>query len=274
MPELPEVHTITKSLHKLLVGKSFTKIEVFVERLRFPLAPLLDEKILNHPVVDVRRRARYIVIELKHGHALVVHLGMTGVFREAQPSDERRKHEHVIFHLDDGGQLRFECPRRFGSIVPCVLSSPGAEPLMLSQLGVEPLEKPFTARYLHEQLKKRKCALKIALMDNKIVVGIGNIYAAEILFKTGISPLRPANNVTLKECAALVKMSKDVLNAAILAGGTTFSDYRQLDGSEGKFERELLVYGRKGKPCCHCSTLVETVTHGGRTSFYCPKCQR
>lgn len=274
MPELPEVHTITNSLHQLLIEKSFIKIEVFTERLRFPLAPLLNPELLNQPIVDVRRRARYIVIELAHGHALVVHLGMTGVFREAQPSDERRKHEHVIFHLNHGDQLRFECPRRFSSIVPCILPSPGAEPPMLNHLGVEPLEKDFTAKYLHKELKKRKCALKIALMDNKNVVGIGNIYAAEILFKTGISPLRLANQVTLKECSVLVKTAKAVLNAAIRAGGTTFSDYRQLDGSEGKFERELLVYGRKGEPCYQCSTPIATVSHGGRTSFYCPECQK
>lgn len=274
MPELPEVHTVASALNKLLIGKAFEKIEIFTEKLRLPLSPLLDSKLLNQPIIDVRRRGRYIVIELSGGIALTVHLGMTGVFREAKVSDERRKHEHVIFHLNDGHQLRFECPRRFSSIVSSVLEHPGGEPPMLKKLGVEPLKPDFTASYLYQQLQKRKCAIKIALMDNQIVVGIGNIYAAEILFKSGISPLRPANRITMKDCAALVKNTRSILNAAIKAGGTTFSDYRQLDGSEGKFVRELLVYGRKGLPCVNCTTPIETISHGGRTSFYCPKCQK
>ncbi len=273
MPELPEVHTVANALKPLLIGQSFDKIEIFTEKLRFPLAPLLDKELLHQPIVDIRRRARYIVIEMANRHALVIHLGMTGVFREADPKAERRKHEHVIFHLSNGKQLRFECPRRFSSIVPCCLCAPGAEPDVLKALGVEPLSGDFTAGYLYEQLQKRKCPIKIALMDNAIVVGIGNIYTAEVLFKTKINPRRCCNQITKKECAALVKAAKEVLQAAIKAGGTTFSDYRQVDGSEGKFVRELLVYGRKGEPCVNCGEAITTVHQGGRTTFYCPKCQ-
>lgn len=273
MPELPEVHTVANALKPLLTGQSFVKIEIFTEKLRFPLAPLLNQELLHQPIVDVRRRARYIVIEMSNQYVLTVHLGMTGVFREAAPEAERRKHEHVIFHLTNGKQLRFECPRRFSSIVPSRLCKPGAEPDELKSLGVEPLGNDFTADYLYEQLQKRKGPIKIALMDNALVVGIGNIYAAEVLFKTGINPKRASNKVTRKECSAIVKAAKEVLQAAIEAGGTTFSDYRQVDGSEGKFVRELLVYGRKGEPCVNCGEIITTVPQGGRTTFYCPKCQ-
>lgn len=274
MPELPEAHTVAAALKLFLRGRSFEKIEVFIEKLRLPLAPLLDAGLLNQPVTDVRRRARYIIIELANRRALVVHLGMTGVFRQPEPGEGRRKHEHVIFHLDDGRQLRFECTRRFSSIVPCVLDAPGAEPECLAALGVEPLGGDFTPAYLYRELRRRKCPVKIALMDNAVVVGIGNIYAAETFFRAGISPVRPACEMTRKECSALVKAAGEVLSAAIEAGGTTFSDYRQLDGTEGKFERELLVYGRRGKPCTRCGTPIEIVSQGGRTTFYCPKCQR
>ncbi len=198
---------------------------------------------------------------------------MTGVFRQSEPGDERRKHEHVIFHLDNGRQLRFECTRRFSSITVCELDAPGAEPECLAALGVEPLSTDFTAAYLYRELHRRKCPVKIALMDNAVVVGIGNIYAAETFFKARISPLRPAHKLTRKECAVLVETARGVLAAAIEAGGTTFSDYRQLDGTEGLFERELLVYGRKGEPCTACGTPITTATQGGRTTFYCPKCQ-
>ncbi len=274
MPELPEVHTVSEALKPFLLGHSFKKIEIFIDKLRYPLAPLLDKKLLNTPVTAIRRRARYIVIEFANLKALVIHLGMTGVFRQAGPGDERLKHEHVIFHLDDGRQLRFECTRRFSSIVPCIVEKPGAEPECLLELGVEPLSKDFTAAQLYKELQQRRGPVKVALMDNAIVVGIGNIYAAETLFKTGIDPARPANKVTKKECAAIVKAAKAVLSAAIEAGGTTFSDYRQLDGTEGYFFRELQVYGRKGEPCVICDTPIETITQGGRTTFYCPKCQR
>lgn len=273
MPELPEVHTVSTALSQLLLDRSFVKIEVFRENLRYPLAPLLNPELLKQPVTDVRRRGRYIVIELANCHALVVHLGMTGVFRQAEPGEARRKHEHVIFHLDDGNELRFECTRRFSSIICCTLDAPGAEPECLAMLGVEPLDGAFTAAYLYGELQRRKCPVKVALMDNAIVVGIGNIYAAETFFKAKIDPTRLACDITRKECAALVRAAKEVLSAAIEAGGTTFSDYRQLDGSEGKFERELLVYGRKGEPCTRCGAPVRTVVQGGRTTFYCPKCQ-
>ncbi len=273
MPELPEIETVKNALARCLPGRRITAIELYAEKMRTPLAPLKSPELLNSPIVEVRRRARYLVIELANGMGILMHLGMTGVVR-VEPPRQRRKHEHVVATLDDGMTLRFECPRRFSVMQPVRLPAPGAEPAELARLGIEPLDAGFTGRYLHDRLARRKGPAKVAVMDNAIVVGVGNIYATEALFAAGIRPDRPADALSLQECESLVAEIRRVLMEAIAAGGSSIRDYRHVDGSEGAFAQELKVYGRAGAPCPHCGAVIEAKKLGGRTSAYCPGCQK
>ncbi len=274
MPELPEVETITRALAASLTGKHFTVIKTFIPAIRYPLDLENRPELVGQKIVSVRRRARYIIIELKNCWTFVMHLGMSGAIRIVPADEAKRKHDHVFFHLSDGRTMRYECPRRFGFIKTCLLDAPGAHPPVLVNLGVEPLSDEFTPDYLYDNLKKRSGPVKNAIMDNKIVVGVGNIYAAESLFLSGISPLRKASAVTRAQCAKMVKIIKEVLKRSIEAGGTTISDYKQVDGSEGKFVQQLKIYGKDGLPCPECSTIIQKAVLGGRSSCFCPKCQK
>jgi formamidopyrimidine-DNA glycosylase len=274
MPELPEVETITRGLAAHLNGNCFTEIKTFIAAIRYPLELAGRDDLLQHRIVAVRRRGRYIIIELENLMALVIHLGMSGNIRIVPETDLKRKHDHVFFCLPGGITMRYECPRRFGFIKVCKLSSAGVCPQMLESLGLEPLDPKFNGSYLKKALNKRTMKIKTAIMDNRIVVGVGNIYAAESLYRSKISPLRPAGLLTTKECGTLVSNIKTVLTEAISAGGTTISDYKHLDGSEGKFVQQLQIYGKAGQPCPCCSSIIERVVIGGRSSCYCPKCQK
>lgn len=274
MPELPEVETVCRALNRLLPGRCLVKIETFMPSLRLPLDSMRQPVLLNSPIMVVRRRARYLIIELENTHALLMHFGMTGTVRVVPAAVPRLKHEHVVFHLDSGDTLRFEDPRRFGFITACALPGAGADPAELTGLGLEPFDPAFTGEYLHQHFQGRKQKVKTALMDNVIVVGVGNIYANESLFMSGISPLKEAGKVTLKECRELVGHVKEILQRAITAGGTTISDFKGVDGSEGKFVQQLNVYGRHGEPCPRCRTALDRTVIGGRGTFYCSKCQK
>ncbi len=274
MPELPEVETITRALSASLTGKHFTAIKTFIAAIRYPLDLENRPELVGQKIISVRRRARYIIIELKNRWAFVMHLGMSGAIRIVPADEPKRKHDHVFFHLSDGMTMRYECPRRFGFIKTCLLDAPGAHPSVLVNLGVEPLSDEFTPDYLYNNLQKRSMPVKNAIMDNKIVVGVGNIYAAESLFLCGISPLRKASTVTKAQCVKMVKIIKEVLKRSIEAGGTTISDYKQVDGSEGKFVQQLKMYGKDGQPCPECGTIVQKAVLGGRSSCFCPKCQK
>jgi formamidopyrimidine-DNA glycosylase len=274
MPELPEVETIVKALAREMTGEKFTKIATFIEVIRYPLTLHKEPELLNSVIVTVRRRARYIIIELANQHCVVIHLGMSGSIRIVPQNEPRKKHEHVLFYLSNGDTMRFDCPRRFGFIKTCILSTAGAQPPFLADLGLEPLSPKFTGRYFKTQTAKRRGAVKNLLMNNSIVVGVGNIYVAEAMFAAGVRPDRLGISLTETECNKLVKEVKKVLCQSIKAGGTTFSDYRQVDGSEGKFVRELKIYGRAGQPCVKCKTEIVKSTIGGRSSFTCPNCQK
>jgi len=204
----------------------------------------------------------------------MMHFGMSGVVRVEGPEVPRRKHEHVFIHLDDGRMFRFECTRRFSLLEVTDDFSPDGWPAALSGLGVEPLSEDFSGEYLHSAGRRRKVAVKLLLMDNNIVTGIGNIYANETLFAARVSPLRPASELSKKECDAIVREAKAILRRAIEAGGTTISDFLNVDGSEGKFVRELNIYGREGEPCPRCGAAIACVRQGGRSSFHCPGCQK
>ncbi|MBN2641137.1 MAG: bifunctional DNA-formamidopyrimidine glycosylase/DNA-(apurinic or apyrimidinic site) lyase [Victivallales bacterium] len=274
MPELPEVETIKNALSAHVLNHTFTKIEIFIDVCRYPLAPLLDKELCNHRIMELRRRGRYLIIELDNFRALIFHFGMSGSLRVVPADEPRRKHEHAVFYIDNGMTMRFDCPRRFGFIKTCVLSAPGAVPSELAELGVEPLSDEFTGKYLKRRLTGRKQKIKTAIMDNRIVVGVGNIYANESLFLSGISPLREAGTITLRQCNELVRHIRDTLHKAIAAGGTTIADFKSVDGSEGKFVLQLNIYGKEGKPCPRCEDTIVRNIVGGRSAFYCPGCQK
>lgn len=273
MPELPEVETITNAMRPHLLRKTFTDIEIFFPRLRYELTVHQSPELLNTRITDIRRRARYTIVELQNRHAVIFHYGMTGAVRICPPEEPRLKHEHVIFHISDGTTLRFEDPRRFGFIQQVRLPKSGSDPDELNHLGPEPLTRKFTARHLQKAFEKKTMPIKTAIMDNAIVVGVGNIYANEALFMTGINPKTPANQLTEVQLKRFVETIKNTLKKAIKAGGTTIADFKGVDGSEGKFNQELSVYGREGEACKHCTDIIIKIKQSGRASFYCPTCQ-
>lgn len=271
MPELPEAESISRALDKALRRKKISRVEVFFPRLRTSLEPLTKAGLEGLRFAGCRRRARYAVADLEDGRSLTMHFGMSGVVRVESVEVPRRKHEHVWITLDDGKAFKFEDPRRFGFLE---VHKRGADgwPECLAGIGVEPLSRAFTARFLYEASRGRKKTVKEFVMDNSIVTGIGNIYAAETLFACGISPLRRADSLSAEECAAIVKNAKRILRLAIRWGGTTVSDYKNVDGSEGKFVQKLRIYAKKKCPKCSCDVAHPVV--GGRTSWYCPVCQK
>ena len=273
MPELPEVETITKALAHHLLDHKITRIDTFIEGLRYSLEPLKNPALLNKKIISVRRRARYIIIEITQNHAFIIHLGMSGSLRVVPAKTKRFKHEHIVWHLDDDMTLRFDCPRRFGFVKVCSLPKAGAEPLELANLGPEPLSTEFDAAYLYQKTRCRTASIKSLIMNNAIVVGVGNIYVTEALFESGISPLRKAMSLTKKQCAELVSEIKKVLNHSIEVGGTTIANYKSVDGSEGKFVQLLKVYGNN-QNCPVCKTFIKQKRLAGRNSYYCPKCQK
>ena len=274
MPELPEAENIGRALKRSICGGTIAKVEVFTPAMRTPLTPLKTAGLEGRRIVDVRRRARYLVAELDDGRGLLMHFGMSGVIRVEPVSVPRRKHEHVFIHFTDGNIFRFECTRRFSLLEVHPGCANGAFPEVLGKLGVEPLSGEFSGELLFEHFKKRSGCVKNALMDNAIVVGIGNIYANETLFECAIDPRRSANTVTLQECCRLAGTARKILLRAIECGGTTISDFKNVDGSEGKFVQELKIYGKSGEKCPRCSNIIASIRLGGRNSFYCPECQK
>ena len=274
MPELPEAETIGRALKRALVGRRITEVRVFSPAMREPLTPLLDAELPGRRFVDVRRRARYVIAELDDGRALLMHFGMSGVVRVEPATVPKRKHEHLFLVLDDGRAFRFECTRRFSVCKLCSLPEPGGCPPELGGIGVEPLTDKFDEEYLFRGSRSRHCAVKCLLMDNAVVAGIGNIYAAETLFAAGVDPRREAGSLTRNECGRIVREAKRILSRAIELGGSSISDFLNVDGSEGKFAQELLIYGRAGKSCLRCGGTIECVRLGGRSSCFCPHCQK
>ncbi len=274
MPELPEVETIRCALERRILGLSITRVELFSPAMRCPLAPLTNPELLHSPVLRCTRRGRYLVIEFTNRSALILHFGMSGVVRVESPEVPKRKHEHIFFHLSDGQLMRFECPRRFSSVVLSKIPEGREFPPELESLGVEPLSPAFSGEFLYRASRNRALPVKALLMNNDIVTGVGNIYATEALFTASVSPLRPAGKLTKIECNNLVQAIVKVLTAAIEAGGSTIHDFRNVDGTEGKFSLQLEVYGKAGLPCPRCGTTILAKKIGGRTSAYCPKCQK
>lgn len=282
MPELPEVETVRRGLEPILVGNAFARVEQRRPDLRFPLPKRFGERLLGRTVRALDRRAKYLLARLDGGEVLVMHLGMTGRFRVNGPvTTPPPKHEHVVFHLGDGTRVRYSDTRRFGymDLVPSKSLDSHA---LFKGLGVEPLSGAFTADWLAMRLKGKATSIKAALVDQRLIAGLGNIYACEALFRAGISPLKLAGSLATRsgkpteKTEALVAAVKAVLEDAIKAGGSSLRDYKRADGRLGRFQHRFKVYGREGKPCAKkgCGGTVRRIVQGGRSTFYCPTCQR
>lgn len=270
MPELPEVETTRRGIEPYLRGHRVTAMNVREPRLRWPVAPSIADDVRDQRIRGVGRRAKYLLVELERG-ALIIHLGMSGNLRIVPADQPLKTHDHVDLVLDDGHLLRFNDPRRFGSVH--FTQTPESHPL-LARLGPEPLGGDFDGRRLAARFAGRRAPVKAALMDAAVVVGVGNIYASEALFRAGIHPLRKAGRISARRLDGLAAAVKSVLSEAIEAGGTTLRDFYGGDGQPGYFQFRLDVYGRGGQPCPRCGTAVAQRVIAQRSSFYCPRCQR
>ena len=244
---------------------------MYEPRLRYPLPRDLPRKVAGQRIMRVGRRAKYLLLGLETG-TLLMHLGMSGNLRVVPASTPRLAHDHFDLLLDSGVALRFNDPRRFGSLI-YTSGEPREHPL-LERLGPEPFSAAFDADYLYRISRGRRVALKQLLMNSQLVVGVGNIYASEALFRARLRPGRAARSLTRADAARLVRAIRAVLRPAIRAGGTTLRDYLGADGAPGYFRQRLYVYERRGKPCRRCGTPVRAVTQGQRSTYYCPGCQK
>jgi len=251
-------------------GRRITALAVYEPRLRWRISRDLPRRVAGQRIVRVGRRAKYLLLGLESG-TLLLHLGMSGNLRVVPATTPRLPHDHFDLVLDSGLALRFNDPRRFGSLL-YTCGEPHEHPL-LERLGPEPFSKAFDADYLHRITRGRRVAIKQLLMNSQLVVGVGNIYASEALFRARLRPGRAARSLTRAEAACLVRAIRAVLRQAIRSGGTTLRDYLGADGAPGYFRQRLYVYERRGKPCRRCGTPVRVVTQGQRSTYYCPTCQ-
>lgn len=272
MPELPEVETIRRGLAPHVEGRRITQVVVRDRRLRWPIPADLPQRLAGRRIDQAARRAKYLVLALDNGDRLLIHLGMSGRIWVLDPGVAPIKHDHVDIRLDSGELLRFHDPRRFGAVL--VWDSDAPEHELLAHLGPEPFDAAFDGEYLFARSRGRRGAVKNFVMDGEIVVGAGNIYAAEALFRAGIRPRRAAGKVTRAEYAQLAARIREVLDEAIVQGGTTLRDFAGAKGEAGYFQQDLYVYGREGLPCRRCGTTIQRAVIGQRSSCWCPRCQR
>lgn len=272
MPELPEVETVRAGLDKALAGATIEKVTLRRADLRLPFPAHLPKTLKNRQILSVKRRAKYLLWHLEGNYIILAHLGMTGRFIVRQGNSMAQKHDHLEMMLADGRQVVYHDPRRFGLITLTTQAQLAKHPL-IGHLGPEPLEDAFNATYLAKMLALRKAPVKAILMDQAVVVGVGNIYASEALFLTGIHPNTPAYKAASK-AKVLVPAIRKVLKDAIKSGGSSLRDFVDIDGDSGYFQHHFKVYGRVKKPCERCKTPIENITIAGRSSFFCPSCQK
>jgi formamidopyrimidine-DNA glycosylase len=268
MPELPEVEVSRLGIKPHIEEQVVSKVLIHNAQLRWPV-PDEVKAIATRKIINVRRRAKYLLLDTEIG-SVILHLGMSGHLRIVPIEDPLKKHDHVELHFANGKALRLNDARRFGA---CLWQSPDSEHPLFSKLGPEPLTDDFTAIHLYERSRGKRVAIKQFIMDNHVVVGVGNIYANESLFKAGIHPQKEAGKVSLQHFQLLTPIIKDTLAAAIQQGGTTLKDFSQSDGKPGYFAQQLLVYGRKGQPCMSCETTLQEVRLGQRSTIFCSQCQ-
>lgn len=278
MPELPEVETVRCGLAPVMEGFVFEKVTLNRSDLRFPFADGFIERVQSQTLTRLSRRAKFLQADLSSGERLYMHLGMSGRFtiNEAstahfvQANKTNPKHDHVVFQMSSGARVTYNDPRRFG-----FMELVGDNmPYRLDNLGPEPLSNSFNAPDLRKRLKGKKSKIKAALLDQHIVAGLGNIYVCEALYRAGISPMRGAGKLSIAETEKLVGHIKNVISVAIEAGGSSLKDFAGTDGNLGYFQHNFSVYNREGELCTNCQASIKRIVQSGRSSFYCPACQR
>lgn len=270
MPELPEVETALRGIAPHLSGRTVANVIIRQPQLRWPVPRKLPDLLRGQDILSLSRRAKYLLIGFKHG-TLILHLGMSGSLRVLPANTQPQPHDHFDLVLEDDKLLRLRDPRRFGAVLwheGDVLQHP-----LLAALGPEPLERCFHGDHLHAASRGRKAAIKQFIMDSHVVVGVGNIYASEALFRAGIRPQLAAGRLSRERCMQLAKTIKEVLRAAIRKGGSSLRDFVQSDGNPGYFQQHYFVYGRAGQPCRRCGTTIRQFRQGQRSTFWCPGCQ-
>jgi formamidopyrimidine-DNA glycosylase len=281
MPELPEVETVRRGLVPAMEGRRIERAEVNRPDLRWPLPERLAERLQGTTVMHLRRRSKYILADLDSGESLLIHLGMSGrmlvsgtglgAFHHDHPAPQ--KHDHVVVHMEGGARITFNDARRFGAM-DLVRTDREAAHWLLAGLGPEPFGNDFHEDYLIAALKGRKSPIKTALLDQHLLAGLGNIYVCEVLFRAGIDPRRAANRIAAKRLAPLVAIIREVLSEAIEAGGSSLRDHRQADGELGYFQHTFRVYDREAEPCTNCASPILRIAQAGRSSWFCPACQK
>ena len=270
MPELPEVETTRRGIEPYIHNQKIKNIVVRQPALRWRVPARLSEKASGQTVESVKRRGKYLLLGLQHG-TIIMHLGMSGSLRICKPSTPAEKHDHVDILFNNNKVLRLRDPRRFGAVL-WTQTAPEKHKL-LSALGPEPLNDAFDAKYLHQQSRKRTASIKSFIMNSQVVVGVGNIYACESLFRAGIHPKRKAGSLSMTRCEKLVAAIKQVLTESIEQGGTTLRDFSRENGEPGYFAQKLFVYGKAGEPCEICGSTIKQITQQQRSTFYCSNCQ-
>lgn len=274
MPELAEVETLKRYLEKHIISEEIITLTARRENLRYPLnTQEIQQHTLGAIILKVKRVAKFLALELDNYYSIIFHLGMSGRLTVQMADYLPQKHDHIIMGFANGRQLIFNDARRFGMVYSCKTSELQKQNF-LKNMGQEPLEDEFNTVYLLEKLSSKKVSIKIAIMDSKIVVGVGNIYAAESLFLAKIHPLKPAGTLKAIEVERLVHSIKQVLNKAIAAGGTTLRDFVSGDNKPGYFQQELNVYDRSSQACYICKHAIEKIKQAGRSTCFCPKCQK
>lgn len=284
MPELPEVETVRKGLVRHLQGGTISSVDLRRKGLRFPFPKDMEDRMENRRIEKITRRAKYLLIHLEDDSTWLVHLGMTGkftLFRNESEYEENSKHDHVIIRMENGAIAVYNDPRRFG-LMDLIDAGGEQNHRLLAGIGCEPLSEKFNAQSFSKSIENKKSPIKTALLDQRIVAGLGNIYVCEILNRAGVSPRRMASSVASSvgrvdsRCERIVEQTKQVLGEAIAVGGSTISDFAAVDGDLGYFAHSFRVYGREGEPCLthSCSGKIKRIVQGGRSTFFCSKCQR
>lgn len=283
MPELPEVETVRAGLVPSMQGQVIARADVNRPDLRWPFPDNMAQRLTGATVTALRRRSKYILADLSTDETLIVHLGMSGrmtvsgdplgQFHHNHPAPE--KHDHVVFHMANGARVTFNDPRRFGAM-DLAQTATLEDHWLIKPIGPEPLGNQFDERYLIDRFAGKNTPVKTALLDQRIVAGLGNIYVCEVLYRAGVNPKRRAGALSRARVAALVPIIRDVLSEAIAAGGSSLKDYRQADGELGYFQHGFQAYDQEDQPCKtpDCTGAITRIVQSGRSTFYCPKCQR
>ncbi|MBV0899385.1 MAG: bifunctional DNA-formamidopyrimidine glycosylase/DNA-(apurinic or apyrimidinic site) lyase [Wolbachia endosymbiont of Fragariocoptes setiger] len=270
MPELPEVQVVCNLLYDKIINKNISNIVVNCRNLRVPITQDIDSMLINKTINDITRRGKYIVWHMEGDICVIIHLGMSGKLTYVDQRYGYSKHDHIIFVFDDYSTVIFNDARRFGLVI--ALKKEKVKEFF-HKLGIEPLTDEFNGRYLHKLLKNTKTNIKLILMNNNLVVGIGNIYASESLFRASISPLKLGKDLSYQECEKLTVEIKNTLSNAIVAGGSTIKNYSHPLGSQGEFQNSFYVYGRSNKPCKICNNSITLIKQSGRSTYFCKVCQ-